>query len=609
MVWWIKNDVLSNVYLNYYTSGINFTIKVFPTIIINSTTLKLTNWRRIMKFSVGRKIWFGFGLVLVLLVTIGLLGLFELIKVDKQYRFLIEDRVQKVTTLQEVSSIQGEIANNLRGYLLYGDEDYMTSRDELRQTFQEKLDGLIEITKIQTNLDILHSIKQHRETYANEVDEIYRLSKKGDLEQALVIAKETSSIHYTIEKEIESLIQNQKVLMDDTKKQLTDTVKSTITMITVIIIIAILFSIVIATYISRIIARPVGQMTKALTEIANGNLKIDSLAIRNKDEIGEMASAFNKMTADLFGIISRAHTSALQLAAQAEQLSASSEESLAASEMVAEITERNLEGSESQVQLVNESSVAMGEMLTSINQIIGDNKEMLHSSEAVEKLVDEGSKLMNEVTKQMNVIDTRISESTDMMHEMSNQSENIRNVTVLITDISEQTNLLALNAAIEAARAGEHGKGFAVVAEEVRNLAEQSKKSAEEIGQMVDAMIQNVSNAVSGTEEGNRSVTEGLIVTGRASEVFNQIETAEQYVAQKVITVSSAVEQIKEMSMEVASGSKNVQQLAIQASDEAQSTSAATEEQLAANEEISSSAQALAELAEQLQQDMNHFRV
>lgn len=609
MVWWIKNDVLPNIYLNYYTNRINFTIKVFPTIIINSTTLKLTSWRRIMKFSVGRKIWFGFGLVLVLLVTIGFLGLFELIKVDKQYRFLIEDRVQKVTTLQEVSSIQGEIANNLRGYLLYGDEDYMTSRDELRQTFQEKLDGLIEITKIQTNLDILHSIKQHRETYANEVDEIYRLSKKGDLEQALVIAKETSSIHYTIEKEIESLIQNQKVLMDDTKKQLTDTVKSTITMITVIIIIAILFSIVIATYISRIIARPVGQMTKALTEIANGNLKIDSLAIRNKDEIGEMASAFNKMTADLFGIISRAHTSALQLAAQAEQLSASSEESLAASEMVAEITERNLEGSESQVQLVNESSVAMGEMLTSINQIIGDNKEMLHSSEAVEKLVDEGSKLMNEVTKQMNVIDTRISESTDMMHEMSNQSENIRNVTVLITDISEQTNLLALNAAIEAARAGEHGKGFAVVAEEVRNLAEQSKKSAEEIGQMVDAMIQNVSNAVSGTEEGNRSVTEGLIVTGRAGEVFNQIETAEQYVAQKVITVSSAVEQIKEMSMEVASGSKNVQQLAIQASDEAQSTSAATEEQLAANEEISSSAQALAELAEQLQQDMNHFRV
>lgn len=289
----------------------------------------------------------------------------------------------------------------------------------------------------------------------------------------------------------------------------------------------------------------------ALAEIANGNLTVEQLTIKNKDGIGDMATAFNLMTTDLVGIISRARESALQLAAQAEQLSASSEESLAASEMVAEITERNLEGSEIQIDLVNNSSQAMNEMVSGIGRIIGDNKEMLESSQNVDQLVSEGSNLMDEVTKQMRVIDTKIGESTEMMKEMSIQSENIRNVTVLITNITEQTNLLALNGAIEAARAGEHGQGFAIVAEEVRNLAEQSKKSAEEIRQMVEAMITNVTRAVSGTEEGNQSVNEGLVITERTGEVFKQIEGAEAYVVKKVETVSTAIEGIRTMSNEV----------------------------------------------------------
>ncbi len=89
---------------------------------------------------------------------------------------------------------------------------------------------------------------------------------------------------------------------------------------------------------------------------------------------------------------------------------------------------------------------------------------------------------MEDVNGQMTVISSAIGQSAEIMSGMANYSEEIRKVTSLITDIAEQTNLLALNAAIEAARAGEHGKGFAVVAEEVRNLAEQSKRSAGEIG-------------------------------------------------------------------------------------------------------------------------------
>ena len=562
-----------------------------------------------MKFTVGRKIWGGFSAVLLLLLVVGVIGLLGLIRVDKDYQFLIEDRVQKISILQELSAEQGRATSNIRGYLLYGKESFLTNQEDLTESFETKLAHIIQMTNNSMNQDLLNALKENRISYVNEVNLLIQEYKGGNVDQALKIASGISPLQQEIDYGITNLISNQQTEMGNTQVDLNNMVKYTRIFVIALIIIAILLSIGIANYISRIISRPVGQMTEALTEIANGNLTIDPVTIRNKDEIGDMATAFNLMATDISGIITRAQASALQLAAQAEQLSASSEESLAASEMVAEITERNLEGSESQVQLVNESSIAMEEMVTGINQIINDNKEMLKSSSTVANLVDEGSKLMDEVTTQMQVIDTKIGESTEMMNEMSMDSEKIRNVTVLITAIAEQTNLLALNAAIEAARAGEHGQGFAVVAEEVRNLAEQSKKSAEEIGQMVDSMIQNVSRAVAGTEEGNRSVGEGLIVTERAGEVFHQIESAEKNVSEKVVIVSSAIEQIREMSSQVSSGAMKVQELAIKASDEAQSTSAATEEQLAANEEISSSSQALAGLAEQLQSDMHHFRV
>src|SRR5690606_9014338 len=209
------------------------------------------------------------------------------------------------------------------------------------------------------------------------------------------------------------------------------------------------------------------------------------------------------------------------------------------SEMVAEIAEKNLLARDMQVNLVNDSSAAMDEMATGIQQITEDNEAMLSSSTEVSRLVGEGADLMENVTNQMAAIASSIRQSADVISELEVHSEKIRNVTGLITGIAEQTNLLALNAAIEAARAGEQGKGFAVVANEVRNLAEQSKASAEEIGRMIDAVIQNVSMAVDSTEVGAERVNEGVGITGQTHAVFNRIEEASKDVSNKVGTVSA----------------------------------------------------------------------
>ncbi|WP_194841446.1 methyl-accepting chemotaxis protein [Sporosarcina obsidiansis] len=562
-----------------------------------------------MKFTVGKKLWGGFLSVVFLMILIGIVGFFALSNVNDRYQFLIDDRMYKVVLLEQQLKDQNALASNIRGYMLYENPAYLEEIENAKQNNAERLKILEEIIRNKDMKKALMEISAATVNYEGVLRNVVTEVQAGNSQKALQIGTNGAIYQDVISRNIHTLIEHQTTERDNLQKEVNSYTANAIIFSGILILIGVIVSITITIIISRLISRPVRQMTEALTEVSNGNFALEEVTVKNRDEIGDMSIALNKMVHDLRGIIQRARDSAVQLAVQSEELSASAEESLAASEMVAEISEKNLQTSDSQAQIVSQSTLSMKEMITAIDQITDDNEEMLGSSEEVSKLVREGSLLMEEFSNEMKTISQTIGESTTIIHDMAGHSENIRNVTRMITDIAEQTNLLALNAAIEAARAGEHGKGFAVVAEEVRNLAEQSKRSAEDIGRMIDTMIQNVTKAVNSTGEGRKRVDEGLSSTEKTSTVFMNIEQATTDVSEKISTVSAAIEEIRAMTDEVANGAKQVEELAIQASAEAQSTSAATEQQLAANEEITSSSQTLAELAEQLQNDMGRFQV
>lgn len=562
-----------------------------------------------MRYSVSKKLWTGFLSLLLLMIIAGTLNYLAIPYVSEEYKSFINDRMEKVILLEQLSTDQTELSNDLRGYLLYKETKYLKNRSELLESVDEKLKDMDSTLESEKSREWLEEIKIASEQYKVRSEEALAAFNQGKDEEALVLAEKAEPHQSLIMKNAERLITYQREQMLEAEDKIEESIKLTGLLIIGVLAIVSILSMIIAFVISRMITKPVGKMTNALKQLADGNFAIDPLQIKNRDEIGEMATAFTGMALDLRAIVTNTRDSAYQLAAQAEQLTASSEESLAASEVVAEIAEKNLLASDMQVNLVNESTKAMSEMVNGINQITDDNEVMLGSSDEVSRLVGEGAGLMKDVTNQMSSISTSIQQSSEIITDLAVHSEKIRKVTGLITGIAEQTNLLALNAAIEAARAGEQGKGFAVVANEVRNLAEQSKASAEEIGRMIDAIIQNVTLAVDSTEDGAERVKEGLGITEKTNEVFNEIELASNDVTSKIKTVSAAINQIRSMSEQVSESAEKVQILAMQASTEAQSTSAATEEQLASNEEIASSAQILSEVAEKLQNDMGRFTV
>ena len=182
----------------------------------------------------------------------------------------------------------------------------------------------------------------------------------------------------------------------------------------------------------------------------------------------------------------------------------------------------------------------------------------------------------------------RIAELATVVNGLGERSREISKIVEVITQIADQTELLALNAAIEAARAGEHGRGFAVVAEEVRSLAEQSSRAANEITALVDN-IQNVAiRTVQDMEKGVTEAQSSARITNESGQIVQGIINQISVITERVKGMAVDIEQI-------GSGSQEI--------------SAVTEEQSASIEQIAASAGELRSMADELETIVTWFRL
>ena len=360
------------------------------------------------------------------------------------------------------------------------------------------------------------------------------------------------------------------------------------------------------------IVRRIKGVEDMAEKVAQGDLTMDTqntAGIIDGDEIDNLKHSFIRMTVNLRNLIAHVHSSAGQVTTSAEQFSESSRQSAEAASTMAAAISTVTQGSEAQVHVLDQVSTVVAEMSANMEELATTANSMAKVAEKATLATDAGQQAIGNAAKQMDSMVRAAGKAKAASGELEDSSKQIGEIVQLISSIAGQTNLLALNAAIEAARAGEQGRGFAVVAEEVRKLAEQSERAAQQITGLIQRNHHNINNVVESIETAIANVDQGVTVVGAAGVEFQQIAYFVKEVVSQVRSISGSLAQLAAGSQQIVASVNEVEKTCQEATGELQTVSAAVQEQSAFTEEIASACTMLSRLAEQLKAQVSIFRI
>ncbi|WP_228372921.1 methyl-accepting chemotaxis protein [Demequina subtropica] len=521
--------------------------------------------RKALRFTLAARMTLAFGVLFVLVATMAVLSVSQLTRQGDANAATLESYVAVEASIADVSEAMWEV----RAHALH---TRALPEEQRAEATVEQAENIAAATQALQDFGALFE-----ETYGEPVaEDAAALATWADFADAVTapyapgstVAELSADELETMGAEIIAAVdglRDQVLAHGAADLQATRDDASTVqTTMTILAAIALLGCVGVGISLTRRLIGAVRAISTTVEAMADGNLTVEA-TVKSNDEVGDMARTLSRAQSALRETMSGVVSSAVTVAAAAEELSAANAQVSAGSQ---------------------ETSARAGVVANAADEVNRSVQAVASGAEQMGASIKEISHNANEAAR-VAAQATTVAESTnEKVARLGASSQEIGEVIKVISQIAEQTNLLALNATIEAARAGEAGKGFAVVAGEVKDLAQETAKATEEVARRVSAIQEDTGGAVD--------------AIGEISEIVKQINDFQ-------LTIASAVE---EQTATTAEMSRGVAEAATGSGDIASSISGvaqAAQEASTVLDQIGASVSELAELSASLRAKVETF--
>lgn len=622
----------------------------------DGSAMSIINQELIMKIinifgnlKIRKKILFTFSLFILILIIVGSLGILNTNKVGKVSFAIYEEEALKLIYAFEILEITSRLQIAVVSHVGQSEAEEMEKIErQFNTAFIQIMKRIEEFTVLnKEDTAILKKFNTQMNSYKKLVDTIFFDSRNYMKEDALnkalggtmvALKKAEADLSEMIESHRESMF---KMAQSAQKMQ-----RDTAFLLLFFVVSGILLSLLIGVLVAKAISSPLQTIAATATSISEGNME-QRVEIKTRDEIGTLATAFNKMIDNL-----RLKIIELDQKTKIEEIKIELETTVKEYvDFVEKVGQGNLTGridiqdkndelgvlgrnlndmtvnlhdltqnlkkatsnitsitSEIQATTSQQSAIASQQAVavTQTTASVEEVRQTANESEKRAKMVSEMAQQSSEIASKglesveetvagMNNIKEQVSTIAETILALSEQTQQIGEIIDTVNDIADQSNLLALNAAIEAARAGDAGKGFTVVANEVGRLAEQSQQATAQIKEILGDIQKAANTAVMVTEEGTKRAEAGTQQVQKTGDSIAAITEHIKQVYQAAVQIAaSAGQQLIGMN-EIGAAMQNIDQ--------------GTKQNEQGTREVEGAAQSLNSLAEQLALIVEQYKV
>lgn len=546
--------------------------------------------------------------VVGIIVLLGLTNLFTLytsMGTNKDYNAVLN----QISETHEVITLINQIDPELVKYVLNGKEAKNLNYMEYLGTIETILGRLEEKTFDKAALGMLDSSSRLLTTMKESVIKTEDLRDENQLSDAI---KEKDYVKKVGVFTINAMQEYSYFLLDQVKVLNTeiDTKSSLSARLSIIMLgFVLLCALVVILKITRDISKPLKAVCKSAEQVAAGDLSVQMLHVKTRDEIKDLSVAFNTMVENIKNSMVKIREVSHQVHRTSTQLSIISEQNSRAGEDISNSVVHMVEGIKMQSHESKENSDNIKKIYRITEQIDQNDQKIVESTNRTVELATKGTNYINDFVEQMHVISNKIAQSLQTTDQLNKSSTEMNQMLQAIADIAAQTNLLSLNASIEAARAGESGRGFAVVAEEIRKLAINSTNFSNKIGVMIKEFETALEEISFQMQENSEQIEKGNVIVNKTQKYFEKITEASVQVDNEMRLNAGQLQDLTQK-MKIMDNSIEMNNRIVLANESSsESISAAVQEQLASLEELTSEAMQLNEFAAEMDQIVQGFKI